>query len=118
MSVRQGFLALLSERPMHGYQLRKRLNLMLGWGRVLSYGSLYPALKKMLRANLITEASATTTAARKSTATKTAPATKATARKTARPFSLPQSATHSPLASTWMGLSSTSWVSECALSHF
>ena len=40
---------------MHGYELRKRLNLMLGWGRVLSYGSLYPALKKMLRANLITE---------------------------------------------------------------
>ena len=35
---------------MHGYELRKRLNLMLGWGRVLSYGSLYPALKKMLRA--------------------------------------------------------------------
>lgn len=47
---------------MHGYELRKRLNLMLGWGRVLSYGSLYPALKKMLRANLITEASTTTTA--------------------------------------------------------
>ncbi len=40
---------------MHGYELRKRLNLMLGWGRVLSYGSLYPALKKMLRANLIEE---------------------------------------------------------------
>ena len=45
---------------MHGYELRKRLNLMLGWGRVLSYGSLYPALKKMLRANLITEVAATT----------------------------------------------------------
>ena len=43
---------------MHGYELRKRLNLMLGWGRVLSYGSLYPALKKMLRANLITEVTA------------------------------------------------------------
>ncbi len=40
---------------MHGYELRKRLNLMLGWGRVLSYGSLYPALKKMLRAELIEE---------------------------------------------------------------
>lgn len=40
---------------MHGYQLRKRLNLMLGWGRVLSYGSLYPALKKMLRNRLIEE---------------------------------------------------------------
>lgn len=40
---------------MHGYELRKRLNLMLGWGRVLSYGSLYPALKKMLRKHLIEE---------------------------------------------------------------
>ena len=40
---------------MHGYELRKRLNLMLGWGRVLSYGSLYPTLKKMLRASLIEE---------------------------------------------------------------
>ena len=47
---------------MHGYELRKRLNLMLGWGRVLSYGSLYPALKKMLRANLITEVAAPVTA--------------------------------------------------------
>jgi DNA-binding PadR family transcriptional regulator len=40
---------------MHGYELRKRLNLMLGWGRVLSYGSLYPTLKKMLRGSLIEE---------------------------------------------------------------
>jgi len=40
---------------MHGYELRKRLNLMLGWSRVLSYGSLYPALKKMLRGALIEE---------------------------------------------------------------
>lgn len=40
---------------MHGYELRKRLNLMLGWGRVFSYGTLYPALKKMLRARLIRE---------------------------------------------------------------
>src|SRR5262245_54565223 len=40
---------------MHGYALRKGLNLMLGWGRVLSYGSLYPTLKKMLRGQLIEE---------------------------------------------------------------
>ncbi len=40
---------------MHGYELRKRLNLMLGWGRILSYGSLYPTLKKMLRGHLIEE---------------------------------------------------------------
>ena len=32
---------------MHGYELRKRLNLMLGWGRVLSYGSLYPTLRRL-----------------------------------------------------------------------
>ena len=50
---------------MHGYELRKRLNLMLGWGRVLSYGSLYPALKKMLRADLISEATTTTTTSRR-----------------------------------------------------
>jgi DNA-binding PadR family transcriptional regulator len=48
-------LGLLGESPMHGYELRKRLNLMLGWGRVLSYGSLYPTLKRMLRAGLIEE---------------------------------------------------------------
>ena len=47
---------------MHGYELRKRLNLMLGWGRVLSYGSLYPALKKMLRSNLIEETTASSAA--------------------------------------------------------
>ena len=47
---------------MHGYELRKRLNLMLGWGRVLSYGSLYPTLKKMLRGALIEEAPTTASA--------------------------------------------------------
>lgn len=48
-------LGLLHESPMHGYEVRKRLNLMLGWGRLLSYGSLYPTLKKMLRAAWIEE---------------------------------------------------------------
>ena len=51
-------LGLLHESPMHGYELRKRLNLVLGWSRVLSYGSLYPALKKMLRAGWISEEAA------------------------------------------------------------
>lgn len=40
---------------MHGYQLRKRVTTLLGWGRVLSYGSLYPRLKQMLREGLIAE---------------------------------------------------------------
>ena len=50
---------------MHGYELRKRLNLMLGWGRVLSYGSLYPTLKKMLRGQLIAETTGPTTITRR-----------------------------------------------------
>jgi DNA-binding PadR family transcriptional regulator len=55
-------LGLLQESPLHGYELRKRLNLLLGWTRLLSYGSLYPALKRMLRAGWITEVVATSTA--------------------------------------------------------
>ncbi|WP_141014971.1 PadR family transcriptional regulator [Nocardioides sambongensis] len=54
-TIELAVLGLLHEGPMHGYELRKRLNLMLGWGRLLSYGSLYPALKKMLRGSLIAE---------------------------------------------------------------
>lgn len=50
---------------MHGYELRKRLNLMLGWGRVLSYGSLYPTLKKMLRGALIEESTTSTPTSRR-----------------------------------------------------
>jgi DNA-binding PadR family transcriptional regulator len=41
-------LGLLHESPMHGYELRKRLNTMLGAFRAFSYGSLYPCLKAML----------------------------------------------------------------------
>jgi DNA-binding PadR family transcriptional regulator len=48
-------LGLLHENPLHGYELRKQLNLVLGWGRVLSYGSLYPALKKLSKTGLIVE---------------------------------------------------------------
>lgn len=48
-------LGLLHESPMHGYELRKQLNVVLGWSRLLSYGSLYPALKRMLKAGWIAE---------------------------------------------------------------
>lgn len=48
-------LGLLHESPLHGYELRKRLTGVLGWGRVLSYGSLYPCLKQLLRNGLIAE---------------------------------------------------------------
>ncbi|HET9657128.1 MAG TPA: PadR family transcriptional regulator [Kineosporiaceae bacterium] len=48
-------LGLLQESPMHGYELRKRLNALLGAFRALSYGTLYPALKSLLVAGLIRE---------------------------------------------------------------
>lgn len=46
-------LGLLHSTPMHGYELRKRLNTMLGRFRALSYGSLYPCLKALSAAGLI-----------------------------------------------------------------
>jgi DNA-binding PadR family transcriptional regulator len=54
-AVELAVLGLLHESPMHGYELRKRMSALLGWGRVLSYGSLYPALKQMRRAGWLTE---------------------------------------------------------------
>jgi DNA-binding PadR family transcriptional regulator len=42
-------LGLLKQQPLHGYELRKRLGESLGsmWG--ISYGSLYPALRRLER---------------------------------------------------------------------
>lgn len=46
-------LGLLHGSPMHGYELRKQLNLVLGSFRALSYGSLYPALRSLAERGLI-----------------------------------------------------------------
>jgi DNA-binding PadR family transcriptional regulator len=46
-------LGLLNESPLHGYELRKRLNLLLGSFRAFSYGTLYPALKSLVARGLI-----------------------------------------------------------------
>jgi DNA-binding PadR family transcriptional regulator len=48
-------LGLLYEAPMHGYELRKQLAVRLGGFRAFSYGSLYPALRRMVRDGLIVE---------------------------------------------------------------
>jgi DNA-binding PadR family transcriptional regulator len=48
-------LGLLHESPMHGYELRKRLNALLGTLRAFSYGSLYPCLKELLARGWIVE---------------------------------------------------------------
>jgi DNA-binding PadR family transcriptional regulator len=53
-------LGLLHESPMHGYELRKRLNALLGTFRAFSYGSLYPMLRRMKTARWIGEEDADT----------------------------------------------------------
>jgi len=48
-------LGLLAEQPRHGYELKKRLSETLGplWG--ISFGSLYPALRRLERTGAIEE---------------------------------------------------------------
>src|SRR5258707_12006648 len=48
-------LGILHETPLHGYELRKRLNSMLGAFRAFGHGSLYPCLKLLLAQGLIAE---------------------------------------------------------------
>jgi DNA-binding PadR family transcriptional regulator len=51
-------LGLLAEQPLHGYELKKRLSETLGplWG--ISFGSLYPALRRLERHGDIEETEA------------------------------------------------------------
>jgi DNA-binding PadR family transcriptional regulator len=55
-------LGLLTEQPLHGYELKKRLSETLGplWG--ISFGSLYPALRRLEQAGAIEEVVETGTA--------------------------------------------------------
>jgi len=48
-------LGLLSESPLHGYELRQRLKATLGTFRAFSYGSLYPTLRRMREEGWIVE---------------------------------------------------------------
>jgi len=48
-------LGLLHESPLHGYELRKRLNAVLGAFRALSYGTLYPCLRDLVARGWIAE---------------------------------------------------------------
>jgi DNA-binding PadR family transcriptional regulator len=53
-------LGLLHEGPMHGYELRKQLATKLGAIRAaISYGTLYPTLRRLQATHLITEAGET-----------------------------------------------------------
>ena len=57
-------LGLLHEAPMHGYELRKRLGAALGPFRALSYGTLYPSLRRLSERGWITESEQSDDAAR------------------------------------------------------
>ena len=46
-------LGLLKEKSMHGYELRKQLGAMLGPFWQVSWGSLYPALRRLTKAGAI-----------------------------------------------------------------
>ena len=46
-------LGLLKERAMHGYELRKQLGAMLGPFWQISWGSLYPTLRRLAKAGAV-----------------------------------------------------------------
>ena len=53
-------LGVLSDGPLHGYELRKRLTAILGPFRALSFGSLYPSLHRLTARGLVEQVDALT----------------------------------------------------------
>lgn len=51
-------LGVLTDGPLHGYELRKRLTAILGPFRALSFGSLYPCLHRLTETGLIEQVDA------------------------------------------------------------
>jgi DNA-binding PadR family transcriptional regulator len=54
-SLEFALLGLLSQAPLHGYELRKRIGAIFGPFRALSFSVLYPQLRRMMEAGLIAE---------------------------------------------------------------
>lgn len=52
-------LGTLKDQPAHGYELKKRLGETVGFAWGVSYGSLYPALRRLEKAGAITAATDT-----------------------------------------------------------
>ncbi len=48
-------LGLLTQNPLHGYELRKRMGVIFGPFKALSFSVLYPQLRRMMEAGLIEE---------------------------------------------------------------
>jgi DNA-binding PadR family transcriptional regulator len=54
-SLEIAILGLLKEGPMHGYEIKQRLSTTLGPFWTMSFGSLYPCLKRMRKAGFVQE---------------------------------------------------------------
>ncbi|GAA3237594.1 PadR family transcriptional regulator [Streptomyces sp. XM83C] len=48
-------LGFLAEQPLHGYELKERIRALSGHVRPVSDGALYPAIKRLVAAGLLTE---------------------------------------------------------------
>lgn len=53
----------LSEGPLHGYELRRRVERLSGYARPVSLGSLYPAINRLVKRGMLTRHAAPGTAA-------------------------------------------------------
>jgi len=53
VSIRQGILALLSEQPMHGYQLRQQFEQRTGGTWPLNIGQVYTTVQRLVRDGLV-----------------------------------------------------------------
>ena len=47
-------LGFLAEEPLHGYELRRRMEQLHGYARTISDGTLYPAITRLAKAGLVT----------------------------------------------------------------
>jgi len=65
--IELAILGLLKERPMHGYQLSHELADQLGGLGRVSYGSLYPTLRRLERDGAVEPTAAGTTSGRRKT---------------------------------------------------
>src|SRR5918998_1514313 len=69
-------LGLLKEKSMHGYELRKQLGAMLGPFWQVSWGSLYPTLRRLTKAGAIEKLAETAPPRTRRTRSQTAKAPK------------------------------------------
>jgi DNA-binding PadR family transcriptional regulator len=50
-------LGFLAEEPLHGYELRRRMEQLHGYARTISDGTLYPAITRLINGGLVTRKS-------------------------------------------------------------